>query len=84
MQRLSESETVKCTGRSADGRAGAPNLSYRNERNMYQRLNLTDYLFIVVILLLLTFSVSYGLRGWLLQVNQETTTRIEQAGRTYP
>lgn len=48
------------------------------------RLNLTDYLFIVAILLALTFSVSYGLRGWLLQVNQETTTRIEQAGRTYP
>ena len=51
---------------------------------MQQRLALTDYLFILLILLALTFSVSYGLRGWLLQVNQETTQRIQRAGQIYP
>ena len=48
------------------------------------RLNLTDYLFIIAILLALTFSISYGLRGWLLNVSEETTTRIERAPRIYP
>lgn len=50
---------------------------------MQQRLALTDYLLILLFILLLTFSASYGLRSWLLQVNQETTTRIERAGRIY-
>lgn len=51
---------------------------------MHQRLALTDYLFILLIILLLTFSASYGLRNWLLNVQSETTQRIERAGEIYP
>lgn len=47
------------------------------------RLTLTDYLLTIIIVCAIAFGLAYGLRGWLLQVNDETSGRIERAGKIF-
>lgn len=46
-----------------------------------RRLTATEYLFIILTIILLAGGLSYGLQSWLTQVNAETGARIERAGR---
>lgn len=47
------------------------------------RLTLSDYLFILLLIILLTFGVSRLLHTWLSNVAQEASGEVERAGRVY-
>jgi hypothetical protein len=42
-----------------------------------QRLTLSDYALTILLLLVLSFGVYYGLQSWLTQVTTETATRMK-------
>ncbi|HTG95748.1 MAG TPA: hypothetical protein VL866_24320 [Pyrinomonadaceae bacterium] len=48
-----------------------------------QRLTLSDYTLTILLILALSFGVYYGLQSWLTRVSEETSGRIERAGRIY-
>ena len=46
-----------------------------------QRLTLSDYALVILLLVALALGLSYGLQRWLTQVSSETSGRIERAGK---
>lgn len=48
-----------------------------------QRLTLSEFAFTIALLLILAFGASQLLQRFLLNLNQETSGRIERAGRVY-
>lgn len=49
-----------------------------------QRLTLSEFAITILFLLALVFGASYLLHSWLLQVQSETSGRIERAGKVWP
>lgn len=47
------------------------------------RLNLSSYLFIICVILILALGISRFFQWWVVNVSEETGARIERAGRIY-
>lgn len=47
------------------------------------RLNLSSYLFIICLVLILALGASQLFQWWVVSVQEETSGRIERAGRIY-
>lgn len=71
---------------AVSGNAVVPSFDYHGAKdpNYMQRLHLADYLLTILIILALIFGVSYLVQSWLVRVSEETSGRMERAGRIFP
>jgi len=50
---------------------------------MMHKITLTEYLFVILAVLILALGLSYGMQSWLTQVHTETGQKIERASRIF-